>query len=111
MKAKVHPTWYEDANVTCACGNKFHFGTTVSGLQVEVCSACHPFFTGQMKFVDKAGRVDSFKIKQQNAAKKVLSKADRRKLKRERRIREEMDRPDTLEALRKPKKSKKAKKN
>jgi large subunit ribosomal protein L31 len=110
MKAKIHPKWYDSAIVTCACGNTFTVGATVPEIQVEVCSACHPFYTGQMKYVDTAGRVDAFKEKQAKAKTKVLSKADKRRIKKEKRIKKELERPDTLEELRKRvKKSKKKK--
>lgn len=61
MKAETHPD-YHDVNVTCSCGNAFATRSTISGdaLTVEVCSACHPFYTGQQKIMDTAGRVDKF---------------------------------------------------
>ncbi len=101
MKAKIHPKWYPEAVVKCACGNTFTIGATFPEINVEVCSACHPFFTGQMKFLDTAGRVDAFKAKQAHAKKGLLSKTERRKIKKEKRIKEELDKPDTLEDLRK----------
>lgn len=66
MKDKIHPK-YGKAKVTCACGNSFETGSTVEKLEVEVCSACHPFYTGKQKFVDTAGRVDRFKEMQEKA--------------------------------------------
>lgn len=63
MKADIHPN-YSDINVTCSCGNVFQTRSTLGhDLVVEVCSACHPFFTGQQKIVDTAGRVDQFRKK------------------------------------------------
>jgi len=61
MKADTHPD-YHDVNVSCSCGNSFVTRSTISGdaLNVEVCSACHPFYTGQQKIMDTAGRVDKF---------------------------------------------------
>ncbi len=109
MKANIHPTWYSEAKVTCACGNSFTTGATVETISVDVCYNCHPFYTGQMKYVDTAGRVDAFRARLQKAADKVVSKAEKRRLKKERRIKEEEDRPDTLEALRKAAKSSKKK--
>lgn len=103
MKANTHPKWHENAKVTCACGNTFTVGATLPEIQVEVCSACHPFYTGQMKYVDTAGRVDAFRAKRAGAQKKVLSKAERRKLKKQKKIQAELEKPDTLEALRKDK--------
>jgi len=108
MKAKIHPKWIEEAKAICACGNTFTVGATVPELKVEVCSECHPFYTGQMKFVDTAGRVDAFKAKQQKASKKVLSKTEKRELKREKKLKEERDLPTSLEEIRK--KAKKSKK-
>ncbi len=99
MKAKIHPKWYQ-ATVTCACGNVFTVGATQPEIRVEVCSVCHPFYTGQMKFVDTAGRVDAFKARQSKANVKKVSKTEKRKLKRDKKIQEELERPETLSALR-----------
>ena len=63
MKANIHPIYHDDCEVTCACGNKFTTGSTLTKIDVEVCSKCHPFFTGQLKFVDIKGRIDKFKEK------------------------------------------------
>jgi large subunit ribosomal protein L31 len=61
MKAKIHPEYYTDAQVICSCGNTFTTGSTKKTLKVELCSKCHPFFTGEQKIVDTAGRVERFK--------------------------------------------------
>jgi large subunit ribosomal protein L31 len=63
MKPGIHPTYHDDCQVSCACGNKFVTGSTIEKIEVEVCSKCHPFFTGQHKFVDIKGRIDKFKEK------------------------------------------------
>lgn len=68
MKAKIHPQWYPNAKVACACGNTFTVGSTKPEIRVEICAACHPFFTGQMKYVDTQGRVEKFQQKQKFAA-------------------------------------------
>ena len=60
MKEKIHPKYFE-ATVTCGCGNTFKTGSTKKELRVDVCSKCHPFFTGKQKLVDTGGRVDRFK--------------------------------------------------
>jgi len=60
MKPDVHPK-YQEATVKCACGNVFTTGSVKSELKVEVCSACHPFYTGKQKTIDAGGRVDRFK--------------------------------------------------
>ena len=63
MKAEIHPQ-YTEIKVSCSCGNAFTTRSTMAGdLQVEVCSACHPFYTGQQKMIDTAGRVDQFRKK------------------------------------------------
>ena len=61
MKEKIHPKYYTDAKVICACGNTFTVGSTKKELKVESCSQCHPFFTGQQRMVRTAGRVEQFK--------------------------------------------------
>lgn len=67
MKKEIHPKYYERAKVICACGNIFTVGSTVPEIHVELCSNCHPFYTGKQKLVDTAGRVEKFR---QRAAKK-----------------------------------------
>jgi large subunit ribosomal protein L31 len=61
MKEKIHPKYYNDARVICACGNIFTTGSTRKELKVELCGKCHPFFTGERRVVDTAGRVERFK--------------------------------------------------
>jgi large subunit ribosomal protein L31 len=61
MKPKIHPEYYTDAKVICACGNTFTIGSTKKVLKVELCSKCHPFFTGEQRVVDTLGRVERFK--------------------------------------------------
>jgi large subunit ribosomal protein L31 len=67
MKKDIHPKYYPKAKVTCSCGNTFEVGSTESELHVEVCSACHPFYTGTAKFIDTAGRVDKFQARVRKA--------------------------------------------
>lgn len=62
MKKGIHPE-YKKTIVKCACGNTFETGSVVDEIKVEICSKCHPFFTGKQKFIDKGGRVDRFKKK------------------------------------------------
>lgn len=62
MKEKIHPK-YKEATVKCACGNEFKTRSTQPEIRVEICSQCHPFFTGKQKIVDSAGRVEKFKRK------------------------------------------------
>ena len=67
MKSNIHPD-YTQVTVTCACGNTFNVGGTIKDLHVDVCSKCHPFFTGTQKFLDTLGRVDKFIAKRQAAS-------------------------------------------
>lgn len=62
MKTDIHPE-YQVATITCACGNTFETGSVKQNIRVEICSACHPFYTGRQKFADAGGRVDKFKKK------------------------------------------------
>ena len=61
MQKEIHPKYFEAAKVTCACGHSFTVGSTKEAMHVEICSACHPFYTGAEKVIDTAGRVERFK--------------------------------------------------
>ena len=61
MKAQIHPEYYPNAQVTCSCGNTFTTGSTKLALKVEVCSRCHPFYTGEQRMVDTEGRIERLK--------------------------------------------------
>jgi large subunit ribosomal protein L31 len=61
VKEKIHPKYYPEAKVTCSCGNTFTVGSTKPALKIELCSKCHPFFTGEQRIVDTAGQVERFK--------------------------------------------------
>ncbi len=61
MKADIHPTYFPQAEAVCACGARYVVGSTKEKIEVEICSACHPFYTGQDKVIDSTGRVDRFK--------------------------------------------------
>lgn len=65
MKGNIHPIYYEDAKVVCACGNTFTTGSTKQEIRVEICANCHPFFTGQQKYVDTLGKVERFQKRQE----------------------------------------------
>ncbi len=72
MKKDIHPKYFPDAKIICACGNIIEAGSTIQEMKVEICSACHPFYTGKKKTMDTAGRVDRFKkIAEKKAAPKV----------------------------------------
>jgi large subunit ribosomal protein L31 len=78
VKTQGHPTWYPEATVSCACGATFTTGSTSQKLSVEACSACHPLWTGQQKFLDTAGRVEKFNQRAAMADKKKAEAADRK---------------------------------
>ncbi len=99
MKANIHPAWYPEAQVTCACGATFQTGSTLPAIRVEICSACHPFFTGQQKFVDTLGQVDRF-IKKTESSK--IKQEERKKILEARKSRVEdkkKDRPTLKDLL------------
>lgn len=61
MKQGIHPTYHDDAVITCACGETFATGSTRQSIEIEICAKCHPFYTGKKKYVDTTGRVERFK--------------------------------------------------
>jgi large subunit ribosomal protein L31 len=71
MKKDIHPKYYADAKVVCACGNTFTTGSTKPELRVDLCSACHPFYTGKQKLVDTARRVEKFQARVEASGKMV----------------------------------------
>lgn len=75
MKNNIHPKFYPNSKVTCSCGNTFETGSTLSEIQIDICSACHPFFTGDMKFIDTQGRVERFMAAVEKAKAKAPSKS------------------------------------
>ena len=80
MKAKIHPKYYSDLHITCSCGNVIIAGSTKEKMHTEICSACHPFYTGQQKLLDTAGRVDKFMArvkKAQQLKEKSVKKIDK----------------------------------
>ena len=82
MKKDIHPQYYPDAKVKCACGNNFTVGSTKPEINVEICYQCHPFYTGKEKLIDTAGKVEKFKARRARAAitpKKVFKASKKRK--------------------------------
>lgn len=75
MKKSIHPEYFTQSKVKCACGNTFTTGSTLKELDIEICSNCHPFYTGKQKLVDTAGMVDKFRAK---AAKQVTASGVRK---------------------------------
>lgn len=97
MKKNIHPAWYPETKVVCACGSVFTLGSTVPEIHVEICSKCHPFYTGEQKFVDTLGRVERFQQKQTLAKKyaPVLAKKRAKKEGREK----QPETPKTLKEM------------
>ncbi len=73
MKSDIHPKYYSSAKVRCACGNIFTVGSTKPEIQIEICSVCHPFYTGKEKLIDTMGRVERFKARKEKAIKTLKS--------------------------------------
>jgi large subunit ribosomal protein L31 len=79
MKSDIHPQYFDNIKVKCACGNSFTVGSTTQELSLGICSKCHPFYTGQEKIVDTRGRVDKFKKKlERSAATKAKPKSSKK---------------------------------
>lgn len=81
MKQTVHPQYFEQATVVCACGNTFKTGSTLELIHVELCSKCHPFYTGEQKFVDTGSRIEKFQKKQEVAKLHVTKKKEKEQAK------------------------------
>ena len=78
MKADIHPEYYE-TDIVCACGAVYHTRSTKRDIKIGICAACHPFFTGEQKFVDTAGRVEKFARRYSNASANVLPSLNARR--------------------------------
>lgn len=90
MKSAIHPNYNPQTPVTCSCGNSFTVGSTAQSMHVELCSKCHPFYTGQQKFVDTASRIEKFQKKMEQKTESYKKKSVERK---------EEDRPKTLREM------------
>ena len=104
MKKKIHPKYYSEAKVTCACGHTFITGSTKPEIAIEICAACHPFFTGEMKYVDTMGKVEKFQKKQEESKKRTyVKKKVRRETKPKKEEKEdarrERERPKSLKEM------------
>lgn len=64
MKKEIHPVYHTKSKVSCSCGQEFEVGSTLPEISVEICSSCHPFYTGEEKTIDTAGRIERFKKRQ-----------------------------------------------
>src|SRR3989338_5686470 len=97
MKDNIHPNWYPEAKVICACGSAFTTGSTVREIHTEICSQCHPFFTGKEKLIDTEGLVEKFEKKRALAGKKIAEKKVTEQAKKESSKKEY--RPKTLKEM------------
>lgn len=94
MKASTHPNYFNEARVICVCGNRFTVGSTMEEIHVELCYKCHPFYTGEQKFVDSASRIQKFQKKQETA--KAFSSI---RVKKQEEVRRRQDAPKTLREM------------
>jgi large subunit ribosomal protein L31 len=78
MKEKIHPKYFPKAKVKCSCGNTFVVGSTKPEINIEICSKCHPFYSGKEKIIDTAGRVERFKKRLEKTATKQIAKKKRK---------------------------------
>lgn len=78
MKDKIHPVYNTDVAVTCSCGNKFTTGSTVDVIDTEICSQCHPFYTGKQKLLDTRGNVERFQKRRELAEKTAAIKTEKK---------------------------------
>lgn len=99
MQADIHPQYFQ-ATVTCVCGNTFVVGSTKPKIDVEICAKCHPFFTGEMRFVDTMGRVERFQKKQQvTGGQAYVSKTAKKALRKKQQEDEEKAKPKSLKEM------------
>lgn len=99
MKANIHPNWNNDAKVVCACGATFSTGSTQDSIRVDICSVCHPFFTGQQKLVDTLGQVDKFRKQAEKAATRGEEKKKILQARAERKAEVKTDKPSLKDLL------------
>lgn len=92
MKANIHPTYFKNATITCSCGNVIITGSTLEKYTTELCSNCHPFYTGKQKTVDSAGRIERFqaKLKKAQEIPQISKKKSRLRKSMEEKVNEEL---------------------
>ncbi len=84
MKSDLHPVWHHQAKISCACGNTFTTGSIKADIHVEICSKCHPFYTGEKRLVDTLGQVERFTVRRDQATKTpYVKKADKKRAQQE----------------------------
>ncbi|NQV88853.1 MAG: 50S ribosomal protein L31 [Parcubacteria group bacterium] len=74
MKKAIHPDYYTTSKISCACGNKLEIGSTLEAISIELCSKCHPFYTGKQKIIDTARRVEKFEARTSKKASEITGK-------------------------------------
>ncbi len=99
MKAAIHPNWFPEAKVSCACGQMFTTGSTVPEIRVELCSNCHPFYTGTQKFVDTLGQVDRFIKKTEISRIKQIERKQIMEARQKRAVKTKSDKPSLKDLL------------
>lgn len=99
MKSNIHPQWFPEAKVTCACGNTFTTGSTLPEIRVEICYKCHPFFTGAQKYVDTLGQVERFQKKTEVSQTKRVEKEKIKKIRASKFKVEEKEKPSLKDLL------------
>lgn len=82
MKKNIHPKYFSEAKIICACGNVITTGSVKEEMKIEVCSACHPFYTGKKRLVDSTGRVDRFKKRMEKSERMAAEKMERTEAKK-----------------------------
>lgn len=98
MKKEIHPAWYPEAKIACACGHVYHVGATVPEMRVEICAHCHPFFTGQEKLIDTERRVEKFE-KRRGEAQKAAQTRSQQEAKKKEEEKKAAERPRTLKEM------------
>lgn len=93
MKSGIHPQYFTDSKVSCVCGNTFTTGSTLPEIRIDVCSNCHPLFTGEMKYADTLGKVEKFQKAQEKAKQFKVKKQEVAK------VRQERTRPNSLREM------------
>lgn len=105
MQDSIHPNWYPETKVTCACGETFTTGSTVPEIRVDICSKCHPLYTGTQKFVDTLGQVERF-VKKEEESKIKRAQVEKIKIARASRVEEKKkDKPSLKDLLMQARKS------
>ncbi|MBN2100277.1 50S ribosomal protein L31 [Candidatus Dojkabacteria bacterium] len=99
MKAKIHPKYNHNVTVTCSCGNTFVTGSTTDNITTELCSKCHPFYTGDQKIVDTANLVSKYEERKKKAKQKIVSKKEKQENRRQKRAERRSSAPTKEQTL------------